>query len=81
MYLLLKLFAVNNEICKILPKESLRVVVGVDVDLCERVVSCRLVTAFVNSRLEPGKNQLKTISLLDLFNQLVSAELASDNLD
>ena len=62
-------------------EESFWIVVRIDVDFCQGVVSGRFIAAFVNPGLEPGQDQLQAVALLDLFDQLVSAELAPDNLD
>lgn len=44
----------------VLPQETLRVVVAVDIDLGQGIVGGRLLTAFVNASLQPGQQQLQT---------------------
>lgn len=43
----------------VLPQEALGVVVAVDVDLGQGVVGCRLLTAFMNTSLQPRQQQLQ----------------------
>jgi len=57
----LAIFANNTTvIVLILTKESLRVVVTVDVDLSEGIMSRWLNTSLVDSRLKPRKQQLQS---------------------
>lgn len=65
----------------ILLQELLRVVVRVDVDLGESVVHGRIVGALVNAGLEPGQQELHAVALLDLFDELVDAELTAHRHD
>ncbi len=43
----------------VLPQETLGIVVTVDVDLCQSIVGSRFLTAFMNTGLKPGKQQLQ----------------------
>lgn len=43
----------------VLLEEPLRVVVGINVDLSQRVVSSRLVAALVNSSLQPRQQEFQ----------------------
>lgn len=40
-------------VVSILPQESLRIVVGVDVDLCNGIVCGRLIDSLMNTRFQP----------------------------
>lgn len=44
----------------VLPQEALRVVVAVYVDLGQGVVGGRLLATFMNTSLQPGKQQLQS---------------------
>ena len=46
---------------RVLPQEALGVVVAVDVDLGQSVVGGRLLAALVDTRLQPGQQQLQSV--------------------
>lgn len=48
-------------IVRILPQETLRIVVAVDVDLGQSVMGGGLLTAFVDARLQPRQQQLQSV--------------------
>lgn len=64
-------------IVRVLSQEALRVVVAVDVDLSQGVMGSRLLTALVDTSLQPWQEQLQSVSLLHLCHQFISGELPS----
>ena len=65
----------------VLTQEPLWVVVRVNVDFGEGIVSGWFIDTFVDTGLQPRQKQLQSVSLLDLFNELVCGELTSDDHD
>lgn len=48
-------------IVRILPQETLRIVVAVDVDLGQSIMGGGLLTAFVDARLQPRQQQFQSV--------------------
>lgn len=46
---------------RVFPQEAFRVVVAVNVDLGQSIMGGRLLTAFMDARLEPGQQQLQSV--------------------
>lgn len=58
----------------VFPQEAFRVVVAVNVDLGQSIMGGRLLTAFMDARLQPGQQQLQSVGDkegLHLFIQLL----------
>lgn len=53
-------------IVRVFPQEAFRVVVAVNVDLGQSIVGCWLFTAFMDTRLEPGQEQLQPARTADV---------------
>jgi len=62
----------------ILLQERLGVVVAVDVNLGQGVVHGGILRSGLDPSLQPGKDQLEPVSLLDLVNQFVNREVSRD---
>ena len=61
----------------VLPQEPLRVVVGIDVDLCQGVVGGRLLLSLVDPALQPRQQQLQSVgNTQQQLNTLLVAEIA-----
>lgn len=62
----------------VLLEEGLGVIVGIDVDLGESVVNGGLLLSSSNLGLEPGKDQLEAVALLDLIHELIDGNGTGD---
>lgn len=62
----------------ILLQEGLGIVVAVDVDFSQGIVQSGIGSACLDARLEPGKDQLQTVALLDFVDKFVDREVASN---
>jgi len=58
----------------VLLQERLGVVIRIDCDLGHRVVDRGIGLTLLDTGLEPREDQLETVTLLDLVNQLVDGE-------
>lgn len=69
------LFAVASDYQRIvlivLLQELLRIIIRIDVDLCECIVDCLLLVAGSQCCLEKGEQQLETVSGFNLCNELI----------
>lgn len=62
-------------------QKSLRIVVGININLCQSIMRGWFNGSFVNSRLQPRQDQLETVSLFNLLYQFVSIKLTSNDLN
>ena len=65
----------------ILSEEPLGIVVGIDVDFGQGIMGGWFIDTLMDTRLQPGQQQLQSVPLLNLLNKFICRELSSDDHD